>query len=113
MPGKFLPHLCSMLQCRSCLLIDTSSKLALLAFMATWLLCMLSMPCLMLCKQDSHCSPPPLALTLQLDCEESLRKSRDTKGPATALMSYLLPHLHTGFAVDQAILSVSLQACKI
>ena len=57
----------------ACLLTDTSSKLALLAFMATWLLCMLSMPCLMLCKQDSHCSPPPLALKLQLDCEERLR----------------------------------------
>ena len=29
-------------------------KLAVLAFMATWLLCMLGMPCLMLWKQDSY-----------------------------------------------------------
>ncbi len=28
-------------------------------------------------------------------------------------MSYLLPHLHTGFAVDQAILSVSAQPLGI
>ena len=27
-------------------------------------------------------------------------------------MSYLLPHLHKGFAVDQAILTVSLPACQ-
>ena len=26
-------------------------------------------------------------------------------------MSYLLPHLHTGYAVDQAILSVSFGCC--
>ncbi len=26
-------------------------------------------------------------------------------------MSYLLPHLHSGFAVDQAILSVITQLC--
>ena len=52
------------------------------------------------------------ARIVQLGCETGSGLSKGAKESAAALMSYLLPHLHTGFAVDQAILSVSLLPIK-
>lgn len=72
-----------------------------------WLLCLLSMPCIMLCRRVILQSTLFSSLNVQGQHKQHFSSSRAPTTNAAASMSYLLPHLHTGFAVDQAILSVS------